>query len=105
MCGKTEGRGGEGTDCLHHLRRRVCLHHAAVVVQKPSVGIEIDTIHDRIRVDPYATTETQHNFHLISDPKLSRGGPDPHWLSNRVNAGRIGRFESFCLRDLERGSK
>ena len=53
------GGGRGGRDCLHHSRRLGLLRHAAV--QKSSVGIEIDTIHDRIRIP---TLLLRHNFAL-----------------------------------------
>ena len=60
-----------------NLRRRVCLHHAAVVVQKSSVGIEIDTIHDRIRVPtPQPRPNIIFIWSVIQNSGL--GGSDPH---------------------------
>ena len=52
---------------------------------------------------PDIVAETQ--FFEYVNQNSERGGPDPQSLNNRVNAGRIERFESFRLRDLKRGSK
>ena len=104
MCAKTEERGGEGGETVsiiwdvvvdYTTRPLSCTNHQLALKLTPFM---IEFVSRHCHRDPI--------FHLICDSKFGpRSGSDPQSLSNRVNAGVIERFESFRLRDLERGSK